>query len=459
MKARIACFVFTPALFAASLAAAGAVPSVSDVKMTQSPDRTVTITYALANGPAAVTLDIETNSPSGWFSIGASNIYSADFRGRPQGDVNRKVTGSTGVITWRPLVAWKDHGIPEARAVVTAWALDDTPPYMVVDMTAGVAAEDRVRYYQSADFLPGGGLLAAEAYRKTHLVLKKVLAKDVTWTMGSVEEYGRVAAREKSHAVTLTNNYYLGVFPVTQKQCSMMYGATWINAFPIDGEMRVRDRMYWHKYQPYVRGETFYPDAPTADSLLGKLRVMTGGVIDFDLPSEAQWEYAAKAGHGENDWGDGTPIMIGVTNYNYDATLPGRYRHNNATEWFRYDSGANAASDYSNYNGIQGPTNGTPVVGSYRPNSWGFYDMCGGIWEWCLDWYAEDITGLNGAVNANGMYLADGTTAGTHCVQRGGSWFASASACRPAFRGYATPTYPGDCVEGGFRVCCRAGLK
>ena len=459
MKTRKARFVFAPILFAASLAAAGSVPSVSGVQMTQSPDRTVTITYALANGPAAVTLDIETNSPYGWFSIGASNLYSADVRGRPQGDVNRKVTGSAGVITWRPLVAWKDHGILEARAVVTAWALDDTPPYMVVDMTAGVAAGDRVRYYQSADFLPGGGLFGSDDYRKTHLVLKKVIAKDIIWTMGSVEEYGRVVAREKSHAVTLTNNYYLGVFPVTQKQCGMMYGATWINAFPIDGDMRVRDRMYWHKYQPYVRGEAFYPDVPTADSLLGKLRVMTGGAVDFDLPSEAQWEYAAKAGHGENDWGDGTPIMIGSTNYNYDATVPGRYRHNNATAWVRYDSGANAASDYYEYNSIQGPTNGTPVAGSYRPNSWGFYDMCGGVWEWCLDWYAEDITGLNGAVNANGACLADGVTAGAQRCQRGGSYISNANACRAAYRGSASPAYPGDSAEGGARLCCQAGLR
>ena len=453
MKTHKARFVFAPILFAASLAAAGSAPSVSGVQMTQSPDRTVTITYALANGPAAVTLDIETNSPSGWFSIGASNLYSADIRGRPQGDVNRKVTGSTGVITWRPLVAWKDHGIPEARAVVTAWALDDTPPYMVVDMTAGVAAEDRVRYYQGECFLPGGGLFASDAYRKTHLVLKKVLAKDVTWTMGSVEEYGRVADHEMSHEVTLTNNYYLGVFPVTQKQCSIMYGATWINAFPIDGDMRIRDRLYLKTYQPFVRGDAHYPDAPTEDSLLGKLRTMTGNAFDFDLPSEAQWEYAAKAGHGENDWGDGTPIMIGTTNYNYDATLPGRYRYNQATDWYA------GWRDYSTNNTTRAIGDGTPIAGSYRPNSWGFHDMCGGVYEWCLDWFQKDITALNGAVNAKGKYCADGVTQVERCVQKGGAWCTGASGCRPSYRENATPTYPGDCTEAGFRVCCRAGLK
>lgn len=444
----------------AGMSAVAALPAVSNVQMSQPSGRNVIVTYDLSNGPAVVTLDIETNGPNGWVSIGLEKVYA--FDGAVIGDANRKVTGTSGKIYWKAAKAWPDMKIAAggARAKLTAYPVDDTPDYMVVDLRAGANTADRVRYYVSTNSLPGGGLFGNDAYRTTHLVLKKIIAKDITWTMGSICEFGRNATREKAHPVTLTNNYYLGVFPVTQKQTDLMNGAPYITSFVIDGEMRIRDVLKYGVNHPYVRGNDLYPLPPSADSLLGKLRIMTAGAFDFDLPSEAQWEYAAKGGLGENQWGDGTPMLMTSEDRNNDDTLSGRYRFNQATEWY-------ANWQDWNTNGVsQGVLNGTPIAGSYRPNAFGLYDMCGGVLEWCLDYYQDDITAYGGAVNANGATRLDGTIEQGNKggdrpqrVQRGGAWCHLAYECRPSSRHCHEPGYGGDSQEGGFRVCCRAGLK
>jgi hypothetical protein len=157
------------AMTAGTSLAAGVVPVVSNVTMTQDRSHQVIVEYDLANGPAVVTLNIETNGPSGWASIGLENVYAnADS---VTGDANRKVSAAHGRIVWRAAQAWPERIVKgnNARAVVTAWPVDDTPDYMVVDMTAGEPSADRVRYYVSTNSLPGGGLFGNNAYRTTHV--------------------------------------------------------------------------------------------------------------------------------------------------------------------------------------------------------------------------------------------------------------------------------------------------
>ena len=439
------------ALTAATALASQALPVVDGVTWSQASNGKVTVGYVLSGGPAVVTVDVQTNvSPSGgWASIGGAALYGGES-GRVYGDVN-KVIDADGPhsIYWNAPEA--HSGVPSvakgARAVVTAWPLDDKPDYMVVDISQGQASADRVRYYQSADCVPGGELANTE-YRLTSLLFRKVSARDVQWTMGSVCEYSRNGTREAAHVVTLTNSYYLGVFPITQRQCNLIYGTDYVSNFPLNGAMRLRDRLFYHTTQPYVRGEAFYPDPPVEDSLLGKLRAIVAGAIDFDLPSEAQWEFAATAGGtvAEGSWNTARAYATTTEVFTVDAWLPGRYKNNQSDPTTTYISEGDE-------------TSGTPFAGTYAPNALGFYDMHGGVREWCLDWAQDSIGTLGGAVNAKGPYLANGVNLGTQMVVRGGSWSSVASECRAACRGYLAPASVGDTQDAGMRIACRNGLK
>jgi hypothetical protein len=190
---------------------ANAVPVVSSVEMNQSQGKRVTITYSLSEA-AVVTLEVQTNAntSASWTSIGGPAVCNA------QGDVWKKVEAGSRTITWNPRDTWPDHVIAAggARAKVTAWALDNPPDYMVVDISAG-AQPNTQKYYPAVDFLPGG-ILGNSDYRESSLVMRKVPAAGVVWMMGSIAESGRTAAKEASHKAMIADNYYLGVFPVTQ---------------------------------------------------------------------------------------------------------------------------------------------------------------------------------------------------------------------------------------------------
>lgn len=211
--------VFATALVALASSATlfAAVPEVTEVTMSQDDRRLVTISYTLAYASAVVTVDIQTNANgSTWASIGGENIQQVT------GDVWKRIEPGARTIMWRPDLSWPDHKVADggARAVVTAWALDNTPDYMVVDISSA-AEKNSQRYYPAAEFIPGG-ILGNPDYRTTSLVMRKIMAKDIQWTMGSVAEGGRNASREATHKVTLANNFYIGVFEVTQSQWELI---------------------------------------------------------------------------------------------------------------------------------------------------------------------------------------------------------------------------------------------
>ena len=438
-------------LAAACALADAVVPSVSEINLSQDRSRTVTITYRLNNGPAVVTFDIETNCVVGtevkWVSIGGQNID------RYSGDGNCLVTGdAVHTIKWHPDKSWPDHMVAAngARAVLTAWAPDNTPDYMVVDLAETSA--NRVRYYTSTNDLPGG-LLDNEAYRTTLLVMRRIHAKNVPWTMGSYFEAGRNASAEMTHLVTLTNDYYMGVFEITQGQWAMIKGNSVSAGFTNPNKRMLRPMesvsaaMIRENGSNAENSNAWYPNPPDSNSYLGVLRNRTQ--LDFDLPSEAQWEFAARAGHCENEWGDGSPYVYKQSPTAADASIvPGRWRFNQS------DPGT-----YQNANSVAGPENCTALCGSYAPNSFGLYDMHGNVYEFCLDWYKADISALGGAVNvADGAY-GSGNYAGKRLIVRKGSFWnqSSIQLFRAADRQNEPSTAAG--VANGFRVVCTAGLK
>ena len=142
--------------------------------------------------------------------------------------------------------------------------------------------------------------------------------------------------------------------------------------------------------------------AVDASSFLGKLRARTG--LDFDLPTEAQWEYACRAGT--------------TTTYSYGDSANGSYM------WYSSNSSSKSHE-----------------VGTKSPNPWGLYDMHGNVWERCLDWYASSLTGGTDP---------KGSSSGSDRVKRGGSWYDGASLCASSFREYSYPSFEGSNV--GFRL-------
>jgi formylglycine-generating enzyme required for sulfatase activity len=152
----------------------------------------------------------------------------------------------------------------------------------------------------------------------------------------------------------------------------------------------------------------------------------------YHLPTEAQWEYAARGGHSGNrfPWGDVNTISHNQANY-----------YNSAGD-YSYDLGPPWGYDRTWADGIYPYTS---PVGSFAANSYGLYDMAGNVFQWCNDW--------NGSYRSDSQTNPIGPTSGGYRVLRGGSWYYSAYDCRVAFRHNIQDGRPSTrSVFSGFRV-------
>ena len=433
-------------LLAAAVIADPADPQISNVRLGQnSLSRRVTVRYDLDEA-AVVTMDVLTNG----VSIGGANIQAVT------GDCFKKVAaGNNHVVEWNPWLSWPDHkfgaGVVSVR--MTAWALDNTPDYMAVDITATGGADTQT-YYPAADFVPGG--VTNGLYKTTKLLMRTIMAKGVEWTMGSAKtEVGRNSTREETHQVTLSNNYYIGVYEVTQAQWGEVATNSTASAyFAAERTMRPMEKVCYNEIRLKCNSSAAatadeianysWPKNPNPSSFLGLLRSKTG--LDFDLPSEAQWEFAARGGYGSGYWNNGTAILDSTEDENLKSL--GRYLGNNPGGGTEDSSLAPSAG-------------GTAIVGSFAPSDWGLYDMHGNVWEWCLDWCENDISEINGKTNIDPVSpakpLSDANVTGSNRVARGGAWNGKAQHSRPAGRNPVSPTYRG--AFNGFRVVCQGGLQ
>ena len=250
--------------------------------------------------------------------------------------------------------------------------------YCVIDLSAGPNADKYpVSYLPAA---PKDGW--TDEYKTTKLVLRRI-------EPGSFKMLGK-------YDVTLTKPFYIGVFEVTQKQYELVTG---INPSESRGDMRPANKVSYDMVRGKDEGAK-WPASSAVDSysFMGKLRTRVG-IDGFDLPTEAQWEYACRAGTTSkyNNGGDSED----------DLKVLGRYKGNQ-------------------FDGKGGHSHST-TVGSYRPNAWGLYDMHGNVWEWCLGWWNERLS-------------SGGASSGLCRVRRGGGESRNADRCTSFAQGNSNPS-------------------
>ena len=413
--------------------AAYAVPEVSNVTMTQRVNsRIVDIGYTLAGEEAIVTLSIETNG----VALPDSAVTQLS------GDVATVVQMGSRSIVWNAGADWPEHSVTDARARVTAWQTNSPPQCCVVDLAGGIVADTYpVTYYVSVNALPGG--VTNDLYKTTRLVMRKIPATGVQgFKMGSPSsEAYRDSNREDWHDVELTKDYYVGVYEVTQSQWQQVmsdvrsWPAKWSNA-----DYKLMRPVEQVSYDD-IRGSSAGAGWPAndnvdVDSFIGRLRTKAGSA-GFDLPTDAQWEYACRAGTS-GALNDGT---MNLTNSNSDARMDllGRYQFDGGKIWSG-TSWSDPATDCTT-------ANATAAVGSYLSNAWGLYDMHGNVWEWCLDWYSEKL-GVDAVTDPVGAEVGSGSNR----VLRGGSWDSTASNGRSAYRHRDCPPPSLRYYSIGFRL-------
>ncbi len=314
-------------------------------------------------------------------------------------------------ITANPLT----FTMPANDVTLTPVYLSTTATYLVVNLENGTS-------YETNDEPD----LASDLCRTTELWLRKIPRG--TFTMGSPgEELGR-QSDETSHSVTLTQDFYIGIFEVTQRQWEEIHGDR-PSYFHNDAYYATRpvERVNYSTIRgsnPTLgAGWPRFGHAVDPDSFLGILRAKTG--LPFDLPTEAQWEYACRANT--------------TTALNSGKNLIATDQCKNLASLGRYY--ANGGADYTQEGD---PSTGSAKVGSYAPNNWGLYDMHGNASEWCLDWRQEDLGSAEATdpvgPSSNNWYRSI----------RGGGWFYDALGCRSAYRIYGLPD--GGSSNSGLRL-------
>jgi len=232
-----------------------------------------------------------------------------------------------------------------------------------------------------------------------------VLIPAGTFAMGAADDDREATAQEKpQHQVTITRPFYIGKFEVTQAQWLAVMGSS-----PYTG---ARSNPFLEL--PGMAARVVKPSNPVtvswneAQAFIQRLNQKEGHQR-YRLPTEAEWEYAARAGT--------------TTAYSFGNDARQLARH----AWF--------GEDFA--------TGGPHAVGLKAPNPWGLHDVHGNVWEWVQDWYADRY-------DAAPATDPKGPSTGASRVVRGGSWHVTSTSWRTSFRKPYEPDYRG--ISIGFRL-------
>lgn len=216
-----------------------------------------------------------------------------------------------------------------------------------------------------------------------------VAVKGGTFTMGATSEQGSDALdfEKPAHQVTLSD-YYIGQTEVTQSLWKAVMGS---NPSNYKGDNLPVEQVSWDECQVFIQ----------------KLNQLTGK--QFRLPTEAEWEYAARGGRKSRGYKYAGGNDIGLV------------------AWYKGNSG-----------------NETHPVATKQANELGIYDMSGNVWEWCSDWYGD--------YQSSSQSDPQGPSSGFFRVSRGGSYYCNAGICRVSYRCNCAPV--GRYCDLGLRLSC-----
>lgn len=293
--------------------------------------------------------------------------------------VNAPVKPGTYRMTWNVSADYPDFSTSAFSVKMTA--LTGGAPYLVIDLSGGVDALSYPVSYLSS--VPAGGW--TDEYKTTKLVLR--LIPPGTFLMGSPsDELGR-GDYEGQHRVTLTKPFYIGVFEMTRRQYELVMGSA--STSRGNGATIPAHALSYYDLRGSVNGAAWPAhNQVDANSFMGRIRAKTN--LAADLPTEAQWEYACRAGTG-----------TALNNGKNLTSTEGRCANLDEVAWYFPRPGAN------NYRG------NLSVVGQFLPNAWGIYDMHGNVLEWCLD--RMTFQDMSDAIDPRGAI------SGSRRVLRGGS--------------------------------------
>ena len=307
-------------------------------------------------------------------------------------------------IVWDPAVtAYTNSGVlSEFRVTLTPTPV---PLYMIVDLTQSAGEEGQIEYVYESDLtnnLWGAwarnpvtnvgvviesviwtGVATNDIYKTEKLVLRRI--PKGTFQMGG------------STSTTLTKDFYACIFQITQGQWERIMGTNpsiYQNPLSPVESVSYDDTRGATNSVPMID----WPGTGTLvdpSSFVGALRAKTA-LTDFDLPTEAQWEYACQA----------------KTTTDFNNEVPGVINPLNELGWWTGNSQVTASKT-------------TQPVGQKKPNAWGLYDMHGNVFESCVDWHASSLTGGKDPTGAE---------SGEKRVVRGGSFNSTEGYCKSTYR-------------------------
>lgn len=228
---------------------------------------------------------------------------------------------------------------------------------------------------------PATSSASSQTFTVNGISFKMIRVDGGTFTMGATSEQGDDAYDDEkpTHQVTLST-YYIGETEVTQALWEAVMGS---NPSKFKGTNRPVEQVCWNDCNAFI----------------SKLNSLTGK--DFRLPTEAEWEYAARGG--------------------------------NKSQGYKY-SGSNSLGNVAWYTDNSGDE--THPVKQKSPNELGLYDMSGNVWEWCQDW--------EGSYSSSSQTNPTGANSGSKLVDRGGGWDYFARSCRVSCRGHVAPDNQGS---------------